>query len=88
MPCGLTNALVAFQSSMDHISDKQSRKFFLVFYDNILINNKAWEGHFKHTDKAQVIMETQTLYANKGLLNVNLGWQFLYLGHIISANGV
>jgi hypothetical protein len=84
IPFGLTNAPVAFQSCMNHIFNKQLRKFLLVFFDDILIYSRMWEDHLRHVNGILSIMEEQSLYAKCkfGLIEI------LYLGHIIGAQGV
>jgi hypothetical protein len=84
IPFGLTNALVAFQSCMNHIFNKQLRKFLLVLFDDILIYSRMWEDHLRHVREILNIMEEQSLYAKCkfGLTKI------LYLGHIIGAQGV
>jgi hypothetical protein len=42
MPFGLTNAPTTFQSCMNHVFNKQLRKYLLIFFNvmNIIYNNK------------------------------------------------
>jgi hypothetical protein len=56
MPFGLTNAPTTFQSCMNHVFNKQLRKFLLVFFDDLLIYSKTWEDHLKHVDQILSIM--------------------------------
>jgi hypothetical protein len=59
----------------------------LVFFDDILIYNKTWEEHLKHLDEVLNIMEAQSLYAKESKCEFGMT-ELLYLGHIISAQGV
>jgi hypothetical protein len=87
MPFGLTNALATFQSCMNHVFEKQLRKYFLVFFDDLLIYSRTWEDHLRHVDEILGIMEEQSLYAKE--LKCEIGMtEVLYLGHIIGAKGV
>jgi hypothetical protein len=65
MPFGLTNAPTTFQSCMNHVLNKQLRKFLLVFFDDLLVYKKTWEDHLKHVDQILSIMEEQSLYAKE-----------------------
>jgi hypothetical protein len=56
---GLTNAPTTFQSCMNHVFNKQLRKFLLVFFDDILIYSRTWEEHLRHLDEALGILEDQ-----------------------------
>jgi hypothetical protein len=87
MPFGLTNAPATFQSCMNHIFRDQLRKSVLVFFDDILIYTQSWQEHMRHLDEVLSIMEAQPLYAKELKCKFNM-IEWLYLGHIISAQGV
>jgi hypothetical protein len=65
MPFGLTNALATFQLCMNHIFNKQLKKFLLVFFDDLLIYSRTWEDHLQHVDKIISIMGEQSLYPRR-----------------------
>ena len=87
MPFGLTNAPATFQSCMNHIFRDQLRKSVLVFFDDILVYNKTWKEHLRYLDEVLNIMEAQSLYAKESKCDFVMT-KLLYLGHIISAQGV
>jgi hypothetical protein len=65
MPFGLTNAPTTFHSCMNNIFRDQLRKSVLVFFDDILVDNKTWQEHMRHLDEVLSIMEMQSLYAKE-----------------------
>jgi hypothetical protein len=87
MPFGLTNAPTTFQSCMNHLFNKQLRKFLLVFFDDLLIYSKTWEEHLQHVEQILTIMEEQSLYAKESKCEFGMT-EVLYLGHIIGVKGV
>jgi hypothetical protein len=87
MPFGLTNAPATFQSCMNHIFNKQLRRFLLIFFDDLLIYSKTWEDHLRHINEILNIMKEQSLYAKETKCEFGMT-KILYLGHIISAQGV
>jgi F0F1-type ATP synthase beta subunit len=72
---------------MNHIFRDQLRKSILVFFDNILIYIRSWQEHVSHLDEVLRIMEAQSLYAKESKCEFGMA-EMLYLGHIISAQGV
>jgi hypothetical protein len=87
MPFGLTNAPTTFQSGMNHIFRGQLRKYILVFFEDILIYNKTWDEHLAHLGEVLGIMQAQSLYAKESKCEFGMR-ELLYLGHIISGQGV
>jgi hypothetical protein len=87
MHFGLTNAPSTFQSCMNHIFNKQLRKFLLAFFNDLLIYRKTWKDHLKRVDEILSIMEDQSLYAKESKCEFGMT-KVLYLKHIIVAQGV
>jgi hypothetical protein len=72
---------------MNHVFNKQLRKFLLVFFDDILIYSRTWEDHLKYLDKVLGILEEQQLYAKESKCEFGMT-EMLYLVHVIGGNGV
>jgi hypothetical protein len=87
MPFELTNAPTTLQSCMNHVFRDHLRKSVLVFFDGILIYSRSWQEHMRHLDEVLSIMEAQSLYAKESKCEFSMK-KMLYLGHIISAQGV
>ena len=87
IPFGLTNAPATFQSCINHTFRSQLRKYLLVFFDDILIYSKTWEEHLKHLDGVLSILDVHSLYMKMSKCEFGMK-EMLYLGHIISAEGV
>ena len=48
MPCGHTNALVAFMDLMNRVFSPYLDRFVIVFIDDILVYSKSEKEHAKH----------------------------------------
>ena len=72
---------------MNHAFKAQLRKYLLVFFDDIFIYSQTWEEHLKHLDEVLEILEEQSLCAKMSECEFGMK-EMLYLGHIISAEGV
>lgn len=57
MPFGLTNALTTFQALMNQIFEQHLTKFFLVFFDDILIYSLDLETHFQRLEAVFRILQ-------------------------------
>lgn len=58
-----------------------------MFFDDILVYSRTWEEHLSHLDTVLSILERESLYAKESKSALGLS-ELLYLGHIISAEGV
>lgn len=87
MPFGLTNAPATFQSLMNDLFRPYLRKFILVFFDDILVYSKSWEGHLTHLKIVFHILTTNKLFAKKSKCQFGVS-QVKYLGHLITNEGV
>ena len=72
---------------MNLIFKDQLRKSLLDFLDDILVYKKTWKEHMRHLDEVLSIMEAQSLYAKESKCKFGMK-KLLYLGQIISAQGV
>jgi hypothetical protein len=59
----------------------------LVFFDDLLIYSRTWEGHLQHLEEIMSIMEEQSLYAKESKCEYGMT-EILYLGHVVNAHGV
>ena len=83
MPFGLTNAPTKFQACMNIIFCKKLRRFFLVFFDDILIYSKTWEEHLQHLDIMLKTVQEHSLFAKMYKCEFGMKELLLYIGHII-----
>ena len=83
MPFGLKNAPATFQSLMDRIL----MKFCFVYKDDIVIFSKSLQEHLQHR---KLIFEELEQYGLKIKLDKSefLRKEVIYLGHIITADGI
>ena len=65
----------------------QLRKYLLVLFYDIFIYSKTWEEHLKHLDEVLSILDEHSLYAKMSKCEFGMK-EILYLGHIISGEGV
>jgi len=84
MPFGLTNAPSTFQSLMNEIFNKVTRKFVLVFF---LIYSKTWDEHLQHLLIVFKILRANRLYVRREKCSFAQE-EVIYLGHIIGRQGV
>lgn len=84
---GLTNAPAVFQSVVNNIFRPYLNKFVVVYLDDICVFSKTQEEHMRHLE---LVLEKLKQY------NLTAAWhkchfyqeELLFLGHIVSENGV
>ena len=83
MPFGLTSAPATFQSLMNDLFRPYLVKFILVFFDDILVYSKTWDGHLSHIRIVLTILSTNHLFAKE--TKCRLGVSHIgYLGHVVT----
>jgi hypothetical protein len=87
MSFGLTNAPTHFMYMMNSVFMSELDKFIVVFIDNILIYSKSEEEHAHHLWVILQRLWDHQLYAK---FSKCIFWlkEVLFLGHIISAEGI
>ncbi|GJT44128.1 putative reverse transcriptase domain-containing protein [Tanacetum coccineum] len=87
MPFGLTNAPAVFMDLMNRIFHEYLDKFVIVFIDDILVYSKSEEEHEQHLRIVLEILRQKKLYAKFSKCEFWLQ-QVIFLGHIVSADGI
>ena len=87
MPFGLTNAPAAFMDLMNRVFHEYLDEFVIVFVDDILIYSDSEELHEKHLKLALEVLRKNKLYAKFSKCDFWMK-EVLFLGHIISKDGV
>eukprot|EP00253_Pinus_taeda_P010028 PITA_10028 len=87
MPFGLCNGPSNFQSLMNHILKPYLRKFFLVFFDDILIYSCTWGTHLQHVDPLLQLLCKHKLFVKMSKCSFGRA-KVEYLGHIVGREGV
>ena len=84
---GLTNAPGTFQKVMNRLFHKSMHKYVVVYLDDILISSKTPEEHLIHLREVLSILRNNKLFAKLSKCDLNMP-QVLYLGHIVSKDGL
>jgi hypothetical protein len=87
MPFGLTNAPATFQCLMNSIFAEHTRKFVIVFLDDILVYSATLQDHVNHLRVVLALLRQHELYAKESKCSFAQD-RIEYLGHIISREGV
>ena len=87
MSFGLTNAPATFMRLMNSVFMEYLDKFVVVYIDDILIYSKSEAEHAEHLCLVLTKLREHRLYAKFSKCEFWLT-ELVFLGHVISANGV
>lgn len=87
MPFGLCNAPSTFQAAMNLVFKAYLRDFILVFFDDILVYSKTWDGHLMHLRTTMGILAAHEFFIKPSKCAFGQK-EVEYLGHIITCEGV
>lgn len=65
MPFGLSNAPSTFQSAMNQLFQPYSRKFAIVFFDDILVSSRSGEEHCFHLQRYWTVYKSKVFLPRK-----------------------
>src|ERR1051325_11836028 len=87
MPFGLMNAPAMFQRLMDNVFYDVTWKFVFVYMDDIIIYSKIYDDHCNHLDKVFQLFADAGLKLNPDKCDF-FRKQILFLGHLVSKDGI
>ena len=87
IPFRLTNALVAFMDLMNRVFKLYLDTFIIMFIDDILVYSRSEEEHAEHLRIVLQTLRDKQLYVKFSKCEFWLK-EVVFLGHIISAEGV
>jgi hypothetical protein len=87
MPFELTNAPSTFMRLMNHVIRPFISKFFVVYFDDILIYNKSLDEHVEHIKCVLTVLRKECLFANFAKCTFCTD-KVVFLDFVVSAQGV
>jgi hypothetical protein len=75
MSFGLTNVPSIFMRLMNHVFHVFIKRFFVVYFDDILVYSKRLDEHIEHLHFVLNVLRKETLFAHKK--NILFSWKIL-----------
>jgi len=87
MPFGLTNAPSTFICLMNHVLRDCIGRFFVIYFDDMLVYNTSLSGHIGHLRVVLSLLRVNQLYANIDKCTYCVD-NVVFLGFVVNKNGV
>ncbi len=88
MPFGLSNSPAVFQALVNDVLRDMVDQFIYVYLDDILIFSSSLQEHVQHVRRVLQRFAREWAFCQGGEMRFSMHSLFLFLGYIVSAEGI